>query len=121
MLPQLVWHRQDWSILRPYISLREGGDSVQAQELNSAGVFCAGFVDSSILMNDEHFDVIVNLPASTINVLNHCRADFKMGSIHKVQCLVSRFCFLIVWFLLFPSFIAYALCVVYYGTSFLFF
>ena len=90
MLPQLVWHRQDWGILRPFIALNEGGDSVQAQELQSAGVFCAGFVDSNILTNDEQFDVVVNLPASSITVLNHCRADFKMGSIHKVLYAVHR-------------------------------
>lgn len=89
MLPQLVWHRQQWGILRPYITLNEGSGSVQAEELKSAGVFCAGFVDSNILTNDEHFDVIVNLPASSITVHNHCRSDFKMGSIHKVQQLYS--------------------------------
>jgi hypothetical protein len=40
-LPQFVWHRQDWSFLRPYCTLAD----TDLKELQIAGVFCAGFLE----------------------------------------------------------------------------
>jgi hypothetical protein len=59
VLPQFVWHRQDWDVLRPFVTAKKA----EVQELISAGVYIAGFTDSSVRSNEQLYDVFVDLPA----------------------------------------------------------
>jgi hypothetical protein len=79
VLPQFVWHRQDWDILRPYCSAKKA----EVQELMAAGVYIAGFTDTGVRSNEQLYDVFVDLPARSIQVAEHAKADFALGQIHK--------------------------------------
>mmetsp|Transcript_23351 Transcript_23351/g.24004 ORF Transcript_23351/g.24004 Transcript_23351/m.24004 type:complete len:359 (-) Transcript_23351:59-1135(-) len=98
-LPQLVWHRQDWSILRPLIS----SDPEYIEDLLSTGVFIAGTTDASLVSrytqesdgdnnnnnnntsssNSNLFDVIYYESDRRIIVTEKSKGDMKMNSIHK--------------------------------------
>jgi hypothetical protein len=80
-LPALVWHRQDWSgrLLRPWVTL----DSDQLSELESAGVFVAGFTDPGVRALPDLYDVLVDLDNRTVRIMEHAAPDFKMGAFHK--------------------------------------
>lgn len=51
-LPLLVWHRQNWNIVYPYMSLDEG-DTLKHS-------YIAGFTDPAIETHEELYDVLVN-------------------------------------------------------------
>ena len=55
----------------------------EIQELISAGVYIAGFTDSGVRSNEQLYDVYVDLPARSIQVAEHAKADFALGQIHK--------------------------------------
>ena len=74
VLPQLVFHRQDWGILRPHVKMTE----LELEELSSAGVYCAGFTDGGVRARDELYDVFVDLSARSITVADHASADMKL-------------------------------------------
>jgi len=81
-LPQFVWHRQDWSFLRPYCTL----SGIDLQELDKAGVFCAGFLEpesSGIRSKEELYDILVDVPNRSISISQHAKADFAMSNPHK--------------------------------------
>jgi hypothetical protein len=77
--PVLVWHRQNWNILRPYIV----GEAFEVEELQNAGVYCAGVLDSNFGNREELFDIFVDIPGETITVADHAKTFFGMTSIHK--------------------------------------
>ena len=79
VLPQFVWHRQDWAGLRPFVTAKKA----EVQELISAGVYIAGFTDSGVRSNEQLYDVYVDLPARSIQVAEHAKAEFALGQIHK--------------------------------------
>ncbi|KAK2572562.1 DENN domain-containing protein 10 [Acropora cervicornis] len=65
-LPQLVWHRQNWSILYPYVHLEDE----ELEKLSSCVTYIAGFTDASVESKTELYDLFVN-------------ETFQMGKIHK--------------------------------------
>jgi len=52
-------------------------------DLQSAGIYCAGFTDPNIKTREDLYDVFVALNALSISVAEHARGDFVMGSFHK--------------------------------------
>eukprot|EP00002_Diphylleia_rotans_P009115 TRINITY_DN1912_c0_g1_i1.p1 TRINITY_DN1912_c0_g1~~TRINITY_DN1912_c0_g1_i1.p1 ORF type:complete len:346 (-),score=85.37 TRINITY_DN1912_c0_g1_i1:135-1172(-) len=77
--PLLVWHRQNWDLLRPYVSINE----LQLQDLQTAGAYVAGFTDSRIKNYTDFYDVYVDIPAQSVTVAEHAKTDFVLGSFHK--------------------------------------
>jgi len=78
-LPLLVWHRQDWELLRPYVNFTD----TQLEELRSTGVYIAGFTDPAIKVKKDYYDVLVDLTTRHVSVAEHAQNDFKMGAFHK--------------------------------------
>ena len=58
-LPLLAWTRQDWTILRPYVTL----DDAEVGDLQKSGVYCAGCLDAAVRERAELYDVLLDVPA----------------------------------------------------------
>ena len=55
-LPLFIWHRKNWSILRPYVSLSDK----EIEELSSLGTYVAGFTDQNVQGREDLYDLYVN-------------------------------------------------------------
>ncbi|GAM19836.1 hypothetical protein SAMD00019534_030110 [Acytostelium subglobosum LB1] len=78
-IPLFVFHRQNWSLLRPFVTL----DESELKDLTTAGVYVAGFTDASIKSREELYDILVDLNSKEVSVASHCKDQFSLGSIHK--------------------------------------
>ncbi|XP_067035594.1 DENN domain-containing protein 10-like [Acropora muricata] len=78
-LPQLVWHRQNWSILYPYVHLEDE----ELEKLSSCVTYIAGFTDASVESKTELYDLFVNVAAGEISISPEAKETFQMGKIHK--------------------------------------
>jgi hypothetical protein len=76
-LPQLVWHRQNWNIVYPNMSLEEN----EIETLKSS--YIAGFIDPAIENREDLYDIFVNVPAGTITVNPASKDSFGMTKLHK--------------------------------------
>mmetsp|Transcript_54870 Transcript_54870/g.151262 ORF Transcript_54870/g.151262 Transcript_54870/m.151262 type:complete len:283 (-) Transcript_54870:114-962(-) len=79
VLPQLVWSRQNWQILRPFVTLAEA----EIADLESSGVYVAGLLDGSVRSREDLFDVLVDVSAREVTIAEHSKDDFRMGDLHK--------------------------------------
>jgi len=52
----LVWHRQNWSVLRPLVDSTEE----ELAELSGEGVYVAGVLDRSLAAREDLFDVFAD-------------------------------------------------------------
>jgi len=77
--PLLVWHRQNWGILRPYMTLAEQ----EIADLKAVGVYCAGFKDDSVRDREDIYDILVDVSNRSVSLASHAKADFALTSIHK--------------------------------------
>jgi len=77
--PLFVWHRQNWSILRPYMATSDQ----EIADLKSVGVYCAGFKDDSIRDREDLYDLLVDVNNRSISVASHAKADFALTPVHK--------------------------------------
>jgi len=80
--PILVWHRQNWDILRPFMTLSDH----EIADIKSAAVYCGGFIDENVRDREDLYDVLVDVNNRSISVASHAKADFAMTSIHKDVC-----------------------------------
>jgi len=80
--PIFVFHRQNWDILRPFMTLSEN----ELADIKSSVVYCAGFMDENIREQEELYDVIVDVNNRSISVAGHAKPEFAMTSIHKDIC-----------------------------------
>ncbi|XP_019849424.1 PREDICTED: protein FAM45A-like [Amphimedon queenslandica] len=76
-IPLLVWHRQNWNIVYPNVSLDDG--ETEALKMS----YVAGFTDPAIEAHQELFDILVNVPAASINVNPASKESFGMTKLHK--------------------------------------
>jgi len=82
-VPRLAWARQNWSILRPQVTL---GSELEMEDLSAAGVYVAGFTDMaarSLIDQPQFCDVLVDLAARQVTVAESAKDDFRMGEMHK--------------------------------------
>jgi hypothetical protein len=79
-LPLLVWHRQDFSFLRPYTTT---ATELEIQDLVDASVYVAGFTDAAIKRQVNLYDVYVNLNDRTVTIADHAQDAFVMSAFHK--------------------------------------
>ncbi|XP_022086595.1 protein FAM45A-like [Acanthaster planci] len=87
-LPCLVWHRQNWSLLFPYVDL-ESDDEIQ--ELKATSSYVAGFTNEAVESRMDLFDLFVNMPAAEIAIAPNAKEHFTMGKLHKdiAQVMIS--------------------------------
>jgi len=79
-LPLLgAWHRQDFDILRPFVTLSE----LEVDDLSSAGVYIAGTVDRTAVTKKELYDLYLDVSSKSISIEENARADFAMTKLHK--------------------------------------
>ncbi|XP_032235611.2 DENN domain-containing protein 10 isoform X2 [Nematostella vectensis] len=78
-LPVLVWHRQNWSILHPYVDLEED----EIEELKSSVTYIAGFTDASIENRTDLYDLLMNVATGEVTIPTHAKETFQMGKVHK--------------------------------------
>ena len=79
-LPQLAWHRQDWSILRPLVS-QDCAENME--DLKNCGVFIAGTLDESLTRVLDICDVVFDISNMTVSVHTHAKSGLKMCAIHR--------------------------------------
>jgi hypothetical protein len=78
-LPQLAWHRKDYSILRPIVR----DEPEHLEDLKSSGVFIAGTLDGSLASQSDLYDVLLSFPEPRVTVTTHAVAEMKMCSVHR--------------------------------------
>ncbi|KAM4704524.1 DENN domain-containing protein 10 [Rhinophrynus dorsalis] len=78
-LPAFVWHRQDWSIVHPYVHL----DQEEIEALRSCTGYVAGFCDPDVSNRTELYDVYVNLSESNIIISPSAKETLTLGKLHK--------------------------------------
>lgn len=78
-----MWHRQDWNVLRPLVDIEHdvrvirspwgaviASDSracfsqLELEDLRTAGVYCAGTTNASVVSKTELYDVLVDSTCS---------------------------------------------------------
>lgn len=74
-----AWHRQNWTILRPYVTTSES----DLKDLASTAVYVAGFTDPSCQGHTQLYDLFVDLSARTYTIADHAQADFALLNFHK--------------------------------------
>ncbi len=52
----MVWHRQNWSIVHPYVHLEDD----ELERLTTSITYVAGFTDASVESRTELYDLFVN-------------------------------------------------------------
>ncbi|KAL0964247.1 hypothetical protein UPYG_G00321300 [Umbra pygmaea] len=83
-LPALTWHRKDWSIVHPYVSLTD----CELENLKTCTGYIAGFVDPEVSNRSDLFDVFINLPDREIIVCQAAKEAMAMGKVHRDVGLV---------------------------------
>lgn len=78
-LPQFVWHRQDWSVLRPIVDAEEE----HMDDLKASGVYIAGTLDPSLASRADMFDVVFSVSDRRVTILEHAQMDMRMCSSHR--------------------------------------
>nr|XP_054765818.1 DENN domain-containing protein 10-like [Lytechinus pictus] len=78
-LPCLVWHRQNWSILHPYVHMEED----ELEDLRTGPAYVARLCEAREENNTELYDLFVNLSTDEITVATHAKDMFTMSRIHK--------------------------------------
>jgi len=74
-----AWHRQDWDILRPFVTLSE----IELKDLRDAGVYIAGFTDASCVQKKDYYDLYVDVPARSLTIADHAKDAFRLTKFHK--------------------------------------
>lgn len=78
-IPLLVWHRQNWNILRPFVTLSQN----EVSEMMSSGVYVAGFTDPVLKAKENAYDLFVDINARSISIASHAKDHFVMSNFHN--------------------------------------
>jgi len=79
-LPLFVLHRQDWSLLRPFVTIE---NEAEITDLKTTGVFVAGFLSPQIKTKEEFYDLFIDLTAQDITIPPHAEDDFSSTPFHQ--------------------------------------
>eukprot|EP00038_Savillea_parva_P006368 m.163288 g.163288 ORF g.163288 m.163288 type:complete len:366 (-) comp12291_c0_seq1:111-1208(-) len=80
VLPQMVFKRLNWDIIYPYLDTTEH----ELDELAASKIpYIAGFTDESIADREDLYDIIVDVPNTSISMASHASKNFGLGKIHK--------------------------------------
>jgi hypothetical protein len=79
-LPLFVIHRQDWSLLRPFVTLE---NESEIADLKTTGVFVAGFLSPKIKTKEDLYDMFIDLTNFDITVPTHAEDDFTQTPFHQ--------------------------------------
>jgi hypothetical protein len=75
------WHRQNWGILRPFVSASDA--TLELKDLEAAGVYVAGFTDAKCVSLETYYDLFCDLTTATITVPEHAQGSFQLGRFHQ--------------------------------------
>jgi len=75
------WHRQNWDLLRPLIS--SPTSELEIKDLETAGVYVAGFTDPSAASLQSHYDLFCDFTTSAITIAPHAQTDFRLARFHQ--------------------------------------
>jgi len=73
------WHRQNFDMLRPFMGLT----ATEITDLQTTGVYVAGFTDSNCVNYKELYDLFIDISGQTCVIADHAKADFVLGKFHK--------------------------------------
>lgn len=91
-IPLFVWHRQNWNVVYPQLSLDHKGEM---DELTKHSTYVAGFLDPSVQGRTDLYDLLINVPEASLTVAPHAKDAFMMTKLHKdiamlmLQCVQS--------------------------------
>jgi len=77
--PLFVWHRQNWDLLRPFMTLGE----LEVADIKNAQVYCAGFTTDQARDREDLYDIFIDVNNRSVQVSSHAKPDFIMTRIHK--------------------------------------
>ena len=80
-LPQLVWHRQSWNLLRPLCTLSDK----EITELQTSGIYVAGFLDPLIRSSQDLWDVLIDGTDCSITIADHSAKGEGHAFVHSVR------------------------------------
>ncbi|PRP74132.1 FAM45 family protein [Planoprotostelium fungivorum] len=81
-LPVLVWHRQNWDIVRPYVNHSDN----EISDVQDSQVYIAGFIDESIREREDLYDLLVDVNNRSVTVSSAAKGDFMMTGVHRGIC-----------------------------------
>lgn len=89
-LPLFVIHRMDWSLLRPLVTFHH---EAELEDLRSAGVYVAGFVDPKIRQREDLWDLLVDRASDvkSCHVLTVMSDKCHLNSFSFHLVLISNF------------------------------
>jgi len=79
-LPLLVFHRQNWDVLRPLVDLE---DKIAREELVTAANYVCGVTDSNAEHSTELYDVFVDVSARKIKIADHASKSLAPTQFHS--------------------------------------
>jgi len=79
-LPLFVLHRQDWSLLRPFVTLE---NETEMTDLTKTGVYVAGFLSPQIKAREDLYDIFIDLTTLDISVATRAEDDFVQTQFHQ--------------------------------------
>ena len=56
-IPLFVWHRQNWNVVYPHVTLDR---ETEMAELNKLGTYVAGFLDPAVQARTDLYDLFVS-------------------------------------------------------------
>jgi len=77
--PLLVWHRQNWDLLRPFMTLSEP----EIKDIKQSKIYVAGFVEEEVRDREDLYDIFVDINNRSVSVASHAKSDFNMTLVHK--------------------------------------
>jgi len=79
-LPLFVLHRQDWSLLRPFVTLE---NEAEITDLVKTGVYVAGFLYPQVKAREDLYDIFLDITTLDISVASHAEDDFVQTQFHQ--------------------------------------
>lgn len=87
-IPAFAWHRQNWSVVHPYVQLND----TDINNLQTNSHYVAGFTEAAVEGRSDLYDIFVHVPNNQITVATHAKDSFSMGKLHKeiAKLMVDR-------------------------------